>query len=312
MATDKILIAGGGGQLGSVLTKALSNKYGSENVIVTDIKELHLPDNPCEILNVLDYDKMVDIIKKYDVNKVFHLAAILSANGEKAVAKTRKVNSDGYFNILEACVECNVEQVFYPSSIGVFGPDVPKQAPQNTALNPTTVYGITKVEGEKWSNYFHKRYNLDVRSVRFPGVIGYQSLPGGGTTDYAVTIFHSAIKGEKFTCFLKEDEQLPMIYMDDAIRAVLELMDADTADIHTRTSYNLSGLSFSPAEITKEIKKHIPSFEIEYVPDNRQQIAASWPDSILDTEARNDWNWKPEYALSQLVEDMIKHLSKNN
>lgn len=305
---DKILITGGEGQLGSVLSEALSQKYGYENVIVSDIVERDDLKNPFEILNVVHYAQIVELIKKHKITKVFHLAAILSANGEKDIIKTRKVNAKGFFNVLNAAGECSVEQVFYPSSIAVFGPDAPKDTPQNVALNPTTAYGITKVVGEDWAHYFYNRYGLDVRSLRFPGVIGHQSMPGGGTTDYAVTIFHSAIQGERFECFLKKDEYLPMIYMDDAIRAIMELMDADSDTCKIRTSYNLSGLSFSPEEIAAEIKKHIPSFRIEYKPDYRQEIAASWPDAIIDTEARKEWNWLPRYDLENLVKDMIRHL----
>lgn len=303
------MIAGGGGQLGTVLCQALNEKYGSENVLVTDVKELHLADNPFELLNVVDFKQIQDLLKKHSITKVFHLAAILSAKGEENPGLTRKVNSDGYFNMLCAAVDSDVKQIFYPSSIAVFGPDLAKNVEQNVVCCPTTVYGVTKVNCENWSQYFTQRYGLDIRSIRYPGVIGYQSMPGGGTTDYAVTIFHSAMKGEKFQCFIAEDEKMPMIYMPDAIRATLELMDADIENIHTRTSYNVSGLSFSPAEIAQEIRKHIPSFEIEYVPDDRQTIAASWPDSVYDKEAQQDWNWKPEYDLSRLVEDMIKHLS---
>lgn len=309
MTKDKILIAGGGGQLGTVLYQALNEKYGPENVILTDVRPLDSGSNPFEILNVTDYSQIVNIIRKYGVTKIYHLAAILSARGEADPTFTRQVNSDGFFNILRASVEENVKQVFYPSSIAVFGPDTPKDAAQNINLLPTTVYGVTKASGEKWANYFHHRYGLDVRSLRYPGVIGYQSMPGGGTTDYAVTIFHSALKGEKFSCFLNKDEKLPMIYMDDAIRATLELMDADSSSILTRASYNVAGLSFTPEEIAAEIQKHIPDFVIEYAPDERQTIAASWPDSILDEEARKEWNWRPDYDLESLVADMIKNLS---
>ncbi len=309
MKEEKILLTGGGGQLGTVLRQALNEKYGTQNVILSDVREIESDDNPFEILNVADYEDVVKIIKKHKVTKIFHLAAILSASGEANPALTRMVNSTGFFNILTASVECNVGQVFYPSSIAVFGPEVPKEAPQDTMVLPTTVYGVTKINGEKWAHYFHQRYGLDVRSLRYPGVIGYQSMPGGGTTDYAVTIFHSALKKEKFGCFLAAKEYLPMIYMDDAIRATLELMDADERNIKTRHSYNISGLSFCPEELAAEIKKHVPDFEIDFIPDERQIIASSWPDIILDDEARADWNWKPRYDLAAMVEDMFKNLS---
>ncbi len=309
MNSEQILITGANGQLGTVLTQRLISMYGSDNVIVTDIKTPNIDYVHFELLDVMNSKAVEEIIQKYKITQVFHLAAILSATGEKIPIKCWQVNVDGYLNILEACRKFDVQKVFYPSTIAVFGSDAQKiKAPQNSALNPSTVYGISKVSGEQWSAYYFNRYGMDVRSVRYPGVIGYQSLPGGGTTDYAVEIFHEALKHQSYDCFLSANTGLPMIYMEDVINATIQIMEAPKEDISIRTSYNLEGASFTPAELSEEIKKYIPSFEISYSPDERQAIADSWVSSLDDSPARNDWNWSPVYTLPKMTKDMIDNL----
>jgi len=309
MNSEQILITGANGQLGTVLAQRLISIYGSDNVIVTDIKTPDIDYVHFELLDVMNSKAVDEIIQKYKITQVFHLAAILSATGEKIPMKCWKVNIDGYLNILEASRKFDVQKIFYPSTIAVFGSDAQKiKAPQTSALNPSTVYGISKVSGEQWSAYYFNRYGLDIRSVRYPGVIGYQSLPGGGTTDYAVEIFHEALKHQTYDCFLSADTGLPMIYMEDVINATIQIMDAPKADITIRTSYNLEGASFTPAELSEEIKKHIPEFEITYSPDERQAIADSWVSSLDDSPARNDWNWSPVYTLPKMTKDMIDNL----
>jgi nucleoside-diphosphate-sugar epimerase len=310
MSKDKILVTGAGGQLGAVLTEALNESYSTEQIIVSDIKSFDTAFPYCE-LDVTDKAALADLVQKESINQIYHLAAILSAKGEKDPLKTRHINTSGMMNVLEVSRQTEVRKIFYPSSIAVFGEGANlEEAKQYEPLVPSTVYGITKVDGELWANYYWERYQLDIRSLRYPGVIGYQSMPGGGTTDYAVDIFHAALKGDSFNCFLKKDTTLPMIYMDDAIRATMELMEAPAEKLNIRTSYNLHGLSFSPEEIYQEIKKHIPSFEINYKPDYRQKIAEGWPRKIDDTEARQDWAWSPNYDLQRLVGDMIKNLKQ--
>jgi nucleoside-diphosphate-sugar epimerase len=309
MAAEKILMLGANGQIGTVLARALREKFGVESVITSDLREPDQQSGPHEILNVLDSDGLKSLIDKYQVTQIYHLAAILSARGEKDPMNTWKINMDGLMNVLNAGVEKKITRVFYPSTIAIFGPSTPKKmTPQESSFIPTTVYGISKLAAENWCNYYHKRYGLDVRSVRYPGVVGWQSEAGGGTTDYAVEIFHEALKHKKYTCFLEADTRLPMIYMDDCIRATVELMDAESDKLTVRTSYNLAGMSFTPAELASEIKKHIPGFEIQYVPDFRQAIAASWSESIDDSIARKDWDWKPEFDLERLTKDMLDHL----
>lgn len=309
MSKETFLIIGAAGQIGTVLTKTLRRMHGHQRVIATDIRQ-GPPGDPCfEQLDVLDGQRLAEIIRKHRISHVFHLAAILSAKGEAAPLRTWEINMKGLFNVLEAARENDVAKVFFPSSIAVFGIGAPKDhTPQDAVLQPTTVYGISKVAGELWCQYYWNRYQLDVRSLRYPGVVGHQSEPGGGTTDYAVDIFHKALAGQTYRCFLRADTRLPMIYMDDAIRATLELMDAPTDKLSVRTSYNVAGLSFTPAELADAIRQHLPDFTIEYEPDFRQQIADSWPHSIDDAVARRDWGWKPQFELDDLVNDMLANL----
>ncbi len=309
MLKPKILVTGAGGQLGSELIPALREKVGNNNVVASDLKELDNNQGPTELLDILDNNKIETVIDKYQINEIYHLAAILSAEGEKNPVRTWNINMDGLLNIFEISRKKGIQKIFYPSSIAVFGNQTEKiNTPQNPVLIPETVYGISKESGENWANYYYQKYNLDIRSLRYPGLIGYQSLPGGGTTDYAVEIFHKAIGQQKYTCFLNRDTRLPMMYMDDAIRATLELMDAPKENIKVRTSYNLSGMSFTPEEIYLEIKKYIPEFEIEYKPDFRESIARSWVESIDDSKAREDWGWKEVFNLSQMTQVMLENL----
>ena len=311
MGKEKILIIGANGQIGTVLTAALRERYGKNRVIASDIRPAAKADGLFEILNILEEKSLVKIIEKHQVNQIYHLAAILSAKGEENPARTWDINMKGLFNVLEVAKMEQIEKVFFPSSIAVFGAATPQHnTPQSTILDPTTVYGISKAAGEHWCQYFHMKYGIDVRSLRYPGVIGHQSLPGGGTTDYAVDIFHKAVKGENYECFLSANTRLPMIYMEDAVRATIELMEAPTEKIKTRTSYNLAAMSFTPEEITIEIQKHFPNFKVSYQPDSRQVIADSWTETIDDTEARLDWGWKEGFNISQMTRDMIFHLKK--
>ena len=312
-AKEKILIIGANGQIGSVLTRELRKRYGQQNVIASDI---HLPLDanhylPFEILDATDSAKMSHIVERHRITKIYHLAAILSAKGEINPLRTWEVNMDCFFNVLETARHHKIKRVFFPSTIAVFGSNTPRQlTPQDTIRTPETVYGMSKVAGENWSSYYFKRYGVDIRSLRYPGIIGYQSLPGGGTTDYAVEIFHKAIRNETYECFLEADTRLPMMMMEDAIRATVELMDAPSKNISIRSSYNLAGLSFTPAELVAEIQKHIPTFKVIYKPDFRQDIAKSWPESIDDSQANKDWKWKPEYDIARLVATMIKELQE--
>ena len=311
MRKDKILVIGANGQIGTVLTQALREKHGNDNVLATDIRTSEATQEPFEILDILDGEGLSRIVKKYDITQIYHLAAILSANGEKNPRRTWDINMTGLFNVLEVAKEQSLDKVFFPSSIAVFGVHTPKEnTPQFTFLDPATVYGISKAAGENWCQYYFDKYDLDVRSLRFPGVISYQSLPGGGTTDYAVDIFHKAVQGLDFDCFLSKETRLPMIYMPDTVRATLELMEAPREKIKVRSSYNLAAMTFSPAEIAEAIQQHFPNFKINYNPDFRQAIADSWPASIDDSKARNDWNWKEEYDIHEMTKDMILQLSK--
>lgn len=312
MKRETILVTGANGQIGTVLCAALRNQFGESQVIATDIREPENGNGRFEKLDVLDKAALAGLVSKNSVTQIFHLAAILSAKGEEYPRRTWNINMDGLFNVFDVAKELNVSKVFYPSSIAVFGPETPRQnTPQHAVLTPTTVYGISKVAGEHWANYYFLKYGTDIRSVRYPGIIGYQSMPGGGTTDYAVDIYHKAVKGEAFSCFLKPQTGLPMIYMDDAIDATLQLMNAPAELVKIRSSYNLSGMSFTPAEIATAIKKHFPLFQIEYNPDPlRQSIAESWPESIDDSEARKDWGWQPKYDLATMTQDMILHLEE--
>ncbi len=312
MDTDtRILITGATGQIGTVLSSALRQIYGNQNVLATDIRLSTEPQQgPFEKLDILDSTRLETLIGDYRITQIYHLAAILSAKGEQAPMPTWNINMQGLFNVLEAARKFKLQRLFFPSSIAAFGPDSPKvNTPQKAYRAPLTVYGISKAAGENWLNYYHQRYHLDARSLRYPGIIGYQSLPGGGTTDYAVDIFHQALQKGSYTCFLRPDARLPMMYMDDAIRATIELMQAPAETISVRTSYNLAGISFTPAELAEEIKKHLPEFEIKYEPDFRQTIAESWPRSIDDSAARKDWGWQPEFDLEKITKDMLEHLS---
>jgi nucleoside-diphosphate-sugar epimerase len=306
---EKILVTGANGQLGTALVEALIQKYGSENVFATDIRIPENNPNQVTFLDVLDEKHVEEFVFEKSINVIYHLAAILSAKGEQQPLQTWDINMKSLLNILEISRKLKVNKVFYPSSIAVFGDSAPKNpCPQNAQTEPSTVYGISKVAGENWSNYYFNKYGLDVRSLRYPGIISYQTLPGGGTTDYAVEIFHSAIKNGTYSCFLESDATLPMIYIDDAIKATLELMEAPIEAIQIRTSYNLSGVSFSPKEIFESIRLHYPQFKIEYKPDFRQEIANSWPQVIDDQQARTHWGWKPNYDLTAMTKIMIENL----
>lgn len=309
MTTENILITGASGQLGAVLTEALKLKFGVKHVIASDLRVNETFNGIFEVLDVTDSEALKATVEQYKITQIYHLAAILSAKGEAVPLRTWDINMSTFFNVLEVARHSNVKKVFFPSSIAVFGSNVSRiNTPQSSNLSPSTVYGISKVAGENWANYYFKKYGLDVRSLRYPGVIGYQSLPGGGTTDYAVDIYHKAVKQESFECFLKDTTTLPMIYIEDAVRATIQLMDAPAESISIRTSYNLAGMSFSPEDIAASIQKIYPEFEISYKPDFRQDIADSWPMSIDDSQAREDWGWQPEYDLDALSQVMIENL----
>lgn len=307
---DTLLIIGARGQIGSALQATLLRSYRPEQVISTDLRGDTSASHPVLTLDATDGQAVAKIIRQYRVTHVFHLAAILSATGEKNPLGAWHINMNSLFSVLEACRTEGVKKVFYPSSMAVFGPDAPKQqTPQHTPLNPTTVYGISKVAGEHWAAYYFAKYGLDVRSLRYPGIISYETPPGGGTTDYAVEVFYQAAKQETFSCFVSEDTTLPMIYMPDAIRATLDLMEAPLERISVRQSYNLAGFSFAAHELVAEVRKYHPDLDVSYQPDHRQAIADSWPQSIDDQVARQDWGWKPTYDLSSMTQDMVKNLS---
>lgn len=309
MASDKILVIGSRGQIGTELVEELRKMYGHDNVISSDLKEADGNDEPYEQIDVLDKDRLYAIVKKHGITQVYLLAALLSATAEKNPAFGWKLNMESLFYVLDMAKEGLIQKIYWPSSIAVFGPTTPRvQTPQFTVMEPSTVYGISKQAGERWCEYYFRKFGVDVRSIRYPGLIGYKALPGGGTTDYAVDIFHQALKQGKYECFLKEDTALPMMYMEDAIRATIELMHAEGGTITIRSSYNLGGISFTPAEIAAAIRKRIPAFEISYAPDFRQSIADSWPQSIDDSIARRDWNWQPRYDLEKMVDIMLKNI----
>jgi len=311
MINDTVLIIGANGQLGSVLSKELQKIHGKDNVIASDVYSSSTFDGVFEIIDATDIKAIENIVNKYAVNQIYHLAAILSAKGEKNPLRTWDLNMKMMLNVFEVSRTNNIKKVFFPSSIAVFGDKAPlENTPQSAILNPATVYGMSKVAGENWAQYYFNKYGLDIRSIRYPGVIGYQSMPGGGTTDYAVDIYHSAVKQEKYSCFLNPETKLPMIFMDDAIRSTVELMQAAKENIKTRTSYNLGSMSFSPREITAEIQKLYPNFKVEYNADFRQEIADKWPKSINDDEARKDWNWKPKYDLKLMTVLMLEKLEE--
>lgn len=311
---EKILVIGASGQIGVELTLALRKMYGAANVIASDLREenplLH-GTGPYVSIDVMNKEMLHVQVIRQGVTQIYLLAAILSATGEKNPNLAWHLNMQGLLNVLDIAREEKLSKVYWPSSIAVFGPTSPKKdCPQQTIIEPTTVYGISKYAGEFWCNYFFNKYAVDVRSLRYPGLISYKSAPGGGTTDYAIEIFHDALEDKHYDCFLEKDTYLPMMYMPDAIRATIELMEASSERITTRTSYNIAAMSFSPLEIAAEIKKHIPEFTIDYAPDYRQTIANSWPQSIDDSVARKDWGWKPEYDLSAMTDDMLKNLRK--
>ncbi|MBK6400192.1 MAG: NAD-dependent epimerase/dehydratase family protein [Bacteroidetes bacterium] len=308
---ESVLVIGAKGQIGSELVEELRRIYGDSNVIATDIKmpsEGFLDSGPFYQLDVLDFVKVSEIIRKHNVKQVYLLAALLSATAEQKVKSAWRLNMEGLLGTLELAREEKFK-LFWPSSIAVFGPNTPRvNTPQFTVTEPSTVYGISKLAGERWCEYYFQKFNVDVRSIRYPGLIGYKSEPGGGTTDYAVHIFHEAIKNKTYECFLSENTELPMMYMHDALRATIGLMDAPAEQVKIRSSYNVSAISFTPKQLAAEIRKHIPDFTITYKPDVRQQYADSWPKSIDDAEARKDWNWKPEFDLSSMTEDMLQHI----
>ena len=313
MQSEKILVTGSAGQLGVELVTALRGVYGESNVLASDVREpaknrkdeLGL----FEKLDVLNQVRLNEIVEKHKITQIYHLAAMLSATGEKHPKHAWQLNMQGLINVLDIALEKKLHKVYFPSSIAVFGPTTPKdQTPQFCAMEPTTVYGISKQAGEGWCNYYFRRYGVDVRSLRYPGLIGYKSMPGGGTTDYAVDIYHKALYSKQYECFLSEDTYLPMMYMDDAIKATLDLMHAEADKISVRTSYNINGMSFSPKEIAQSIQKIIPEFSISYQIDFRQAIADSWPNSIDDSQAQKDWGWKPEYDLDKMTQTMLENI----
>jgi nucleoside-diphosphate-sugar epimerase len=310
MATsEKILVIGSRGQIGTELVEKLITMYGADHVFSSDIKEPEANSKNYFKLNVLDKNELFEFVKKHKITQVYLLAAMLSATAEKNPGFAWELNMNSLFYILDLAKEKHLSRVYWPSSIAAFGPTTPKKnTPQDTIMDPATVYGISKQAGERWCEYYFLKYGVDVRSLRYPGLIGYKSLPGGGTTDYAVDIFYKAKKGETFNCFLKSDATLPMMYMDDAIRATIEIMHAPAENVKIRSSYNLAGMSFSPAEIAAAIKLQIPEFQIEYNPDFRQNIASGWPQSIDDSAARNDWGWKNEVDLNKLVNIMLTNI----
>ena len=307
----RILVTGANGQIGSELTKALRLRYGRNNVLASDIFAPDRIEEPFGIVDILNKERLAQVVENEGVTQIYHLAAILSARGESEPLRTWDINMQGLFNVLEVARTFHLEKVFFPSSIAVFGKNTPAdQTPQHTVAEPETVYGMSKSAGENWCQYYYKRYGLDIRSVRYPGIIGHGQKPGGGTTDYAVDIYHHAVQGKNYECFLKADTALPMLYMDDAIKGTIDLMEAPPEKIKVRTSYNLSAMSFTPAEVYEALKKHYPDFEIIYKPDFRQAIADSWTDSIDDSEARKDWGWKPEFDLEKMTKVMIEELKK--
>lgn len=305
----KILITGAGGQIGPLLAEELGKIYGTENVIISDIREIDIHPFTAEVLDICDEVRLKNIIEHYQITEIYHLAAILSAKGEQNPLKTWETNMKGLLNVFQASVDLKLDKVFYPSSIAAFGLNIDLTNVGQTAnLTPTTVYGISKSAGELWANYYFQKYGLDVRSLRYPGIISYQTLPGGGTTDYAVEIFHEAKKSGSYTSYIDKNTLLPMMYIDDAIKATIGLMQAPAASISVRTSYNLAAFSFSPSQLAEGIRERIPGFTINYAPDFRQKIAENWPKVIDDTKAREDWDWKEDYNIDSLIDIMLKNI----
>ncbi len=309
---DKILVIGACGQVGIELVENLQKIYGEANVVASDIRTSDnavFSNGSFEILDVLNKGQIQNVFRKHKPTIVYHLAALLSTTAEAKPKLGWELNMDGTFNIFDACLEYDVKKIFWPSSIAVFGPTTPPvNTPQSTILEPNTIYGITKLAGERYCEYYNMRYNLDVRSIRYPGLIGWKSLPGGGTTDYAVDIFHQALKTQSYTSFLNAETTLPMMHMEDAVRATIEITEAPSDSIKIRSSYNIAGVSFNPEELASEILKHIPTFELSYDIDHRQKIASSWPQSIDDSITRAHWNWKEKYGLELLVENILENL----
>jgi threonine 3-dehydrogenase len=311
MYQPKILVTGANGQLGRVLTEALREKYGKSAIIASDINEAKEGVENYIFLDIINTERIKEVVADYGITEIYHMAAILSASGEWNPAKTWNVNFNALLNILEITKDMGLKKLFFPSTIAVFGMTTPRiNTPQDSPLLPTTVYGISKSAGELWCNYYHQRYGLDVRSLRYPGIIGWQSLPSGGTTDYAVEIFHEALKEGKYTCFLGPDTALPMMFIDDAIRATIELMAAPSEQIKTRYGYNLAAMTFTPSELAISIRKQIPDLEVTYEPDFRQAIAESWTASIDDSRAREEWGWQHDYDLEKMTDIMLEKLRK--
>lgn len=310
---ENILVIGACGQLGTELVESLRGIYGNSNVIASDIKQSEhevFKTGPFENLDILDKNNFTAILDKYKPTQVYHLAALLSATAEAKPKLGWSLNMDGLFHVLDAAVDYKIGKVYWPSSIAVFGPSTPvNHTPQNCVMDPNTIYGISKLAGERYCEYYFQKRGVDVRSLRYPGLIGYQSAPGGGTTDYAVSIYHDALTTGIHNCFLNENTELPMLYMPDALKATLDIMHAPAENVKIRSSYNLSGMSFDPKGITAAIQKYMPDFKTEYNPDSRQKIADSWPNSIDDTEAQNDWGWKPQYDLDSMTKDMLVNLA---
>jgi nucleoside-diphosphate-sugar epimerase len=309
-----ILILGACGQIGTELTYTLRERYGNNQVIASDIREGDkdlMASGPFELLDATNYGTLEDVVMHYEIDEVYLMAAMLSATAEKFPMRAWNLNMNSLFNVLNLAKDKKISKVFWPSSIAVFGPNTPKEhTAQNTIMEPSTVYGISKQTGERWCEYYFNKYGVDVRSVRYPGLISYKTLPGGGTTDYAVEIYHKALTDKEYTCFLGEDTKLPMMFMDDAIRATIMIMESDPEKIKVRSSYNLAAMSFTPKEMAENIKKNIPEFKMSYAPDSRQQIADSWPSSIDDSVAQKDWGWKPEFNLERTTQEMLDNLSK--
>jgi nucleoside-diphosphate-sugar epimerase len=311
---ERILVIGAAGQIGSELTTALRKVYGDHNVYATDIRPAPqdiIDGGPFQLLDVMDDKRLIHFVIRYKITQIYLLAAVLSGNAEKLPLQAWDINMKSLLNILDLSREVGIKKVFWPSSIAVFGNTTPKvKTPQYTVMEPNTVYGISKQAGERWAEYYYNRYKIDTRSIRYPGLISYKTEAGGGTTDYAVEIFYDAIKKGKYECFLKEDTALPMMFMPDAIKATIDLMEADAKKLKVRSSYNLGGISFDPKQLAVEIKKHIPNFKITYKPDFRQKIADSWPKSIDDSVARKDWGWKHEYDLKKMTKIMLDEIKK--
>ena len=310
--SQTILVLGASGQIGSELIEKLRTVYGSAHVVASDIRNGSpslMNSGPFEIIDATDKEEIFAIVKKYNVTQIYLLAAMLSATGEKFPQKAWDLNMTSLLAVLDLAKDKHINQVFWPSSIAVFGTTSPKiHTPQKTIMEPSTVYGISKISGEFWCNYYHEKYGVDVRSLRYPGIISWKTKPGGGTTDYAVDIFFKALEQGSFECFLSEDTCLPMMYMEDAVNATVQIMQVNANQINIRTSYNLSAMNFTPKELASAIHQHLPNFTISYKPDYRQAIADSWPDSIDDTKAREDWGWSPNYTLSKMTKDILENL----